>query len=139
MFGESVIFFNQEHAAAFKYRRKQGMQLGSKMRYLAAQFIGYLRDGLWLSNAEKANAMAQVLAQKALTLNGVELFQPVQTNGVFVRLPREAIAPFQKESFFYVWDETACEVRWMTAYDTSPDDIDNFIAIGEKILGRKKT
>jgi threonine aldolase len=139
MFGESVIFFNPEHASAFKYRRKQGMQLGSKMRYLAAQFIGYLSNGLWLENAEKANAMARVLAQKALSLSGVELFQPVETNGVFVRLPRESIVPFQKESFFYVWDEEACEVRWMTAYDTSSDDIDGFIAIGEKILGRKKT
>ncbi|HPE29316.1 MAG TPA: low specificity L-threonine aldolase [Candidatus Mcinerneyibacteriales bacterium] len=134
MFGESVILFNREAASSFPYLRKQGMQLGSKMRYLAAQFIAYLNDGLWLKNAEHANAMARILAEKAALLPGVEIFQPVETNGVFLRLPRQAIPLIQEKSFFYIWDEEADEVRWMTSYDTTPEDIEAFVALAADVI-----
>ena len=134
MFGESVIFFNRETASSFKYLRKQGMQLGAKMRYLAAQFIAYLSDDLWLKNAGKANAMARILAEQAAELPGVEILQPVETNGVFLRLPKKAIPLLQDKSFFYVWNEEAGEVRWMTSFETSREDIDSFIALARTVL-----
>ena len=134
MFGESVILFSKKAASSFKFIRKQGMQLGSKMRYLAAQFIAYLNDDLWLKNAEHANTMARILAEKAALLPGAEIFQPVETNGVFLRLPHKAIKPLQEKSFFYVWDEEAGEVRWMTSYDTTEKDIDEFIAGARAVL-----
>lgn len=68
MFGEALLIFNQKLQPDFKYIRKQGMQLHSKMRYIAAQFEAYLTDDLWKKNAQQANAMAQLLAQKFLKL-----------------------------------------------------------------------
>src|SRR5690606_21373001 len=63
MLGEAVVCFNKELASEIKYIRKQGMQLGSKMRFIAAQFDRLLTDNLWLDNARLANGMAQLLAE----------------------------------------------------------------------------
>jgi threonine aldolase len=126
MFAESVIFFNQNLAHNFKYIRKQGMQLTSKMRFIAAQFIAYFENDLWKKNAMHANEMAQKLFKAINTIPKVEVTQKVQANAVFAIIPREVIEPLRKEFFFYVWDENTGEVRWMTSFDTTEDDIDRF-------------
>ncbi len=132
--GEAVIFFRKELAENFRYIRKQGMQLVSKMRFIAAQFEVYLERGLWKANASRANAMAQLLFEKIKDLPGVTITQPVQANGVFAVLSQRVIARLLEKYFFYVWDERRHEVRWMTSFDTSEEDIETFAGTLGSIL-----
>jgi threonine aldolase len=134
LFGESVIFFKPELAVNFKYLRKQGMQLASKLRYISAQFEAYLNRDIWRTNALHANRMAQMLYNKLSSLKGIKITQKVEANAVFAIIPREIIKPLQEKYFFYVWDESRWEVRWMTSFDTEPQDIDDFISVLASLL-----
>ncbi len=127
MFGEAVIFFNPELSREFNFIRKQGMQLISKMRFIAAQFIEMLHDGLWLENARNANAMARLLADSLRGLPHVAITRPVEANAVFARLSPEHIARLQQDFYFYEWDPVLHEVRWMTSFDTTEADVREFI------------
>jgi len=129
MFGEAVVFFNRALCEDFKYRRKQGMQLASKMRYIAAQFSAFLKDELWKDNAAHANSMARKLYGAVRDIPGVEVSRPVESNAVFARIPAHIIPALQKEFFFYVWDEEQSEVRWMCSFDTAEEDIDSFASL----------
>jgi threonine aldolase len=128
MMGEAVIVFDPKLAPDFKFLRKQGMQLASKMRFVAAQFEALLTDDLWLQSARHANAMAALLAQEVSSLPRVRLTRPTQANGVFAILPPEVIPRMQEHAFFYVWDESTHEVRWMTSFDTTEEDVRGFAA-----------
>lgn len=128
MGAEAVVFLNPSLGGDFRFLRKQGMQLASKMRYVSAQLARVLEGDLWRANAAHANAMARRLSEGATAVRGVSLAYPVQANGVFVRLPREWIAPLQERSFFYVWDEERSIARWMCSFDTTPDDVDGLVA-----------
>ncbi|WP_075603655.1 threonine aldolase family protein [Saccharicrinis aurantiacus] len=125
MFGEAVLFFDLP-TDDVKFIRKQTAQLHSKMRFTAAQFEALLTNDLWLKNALHANKMAQLLAEKVGEIEGVELTQKVESNGVFAIIPESVIADLQKEFFFYVWDVSQSEVRWMTSFDTQEEDIYKF-------------
>jgi threonine aldolase len=124
---EAVLLMRPDLAEAAAYLRKQQMQLGSKMRFMAAQFSALLEDQLWLRNARHSNAMAERLAAGAAGIPGVTVVQPVQANAVFSRLPAESIEALQRDWTFYTWDERERVVRWMTAFDTSEDDVDAFL------------
>ena len=101
------------------------MQLGSKMRFIAAQFEALYSGELWLESARHANAMASRLAERVAAIDGVEVVHPVEANGVFARMPRPAIdrltAEWPYDHPFYVWDEAADVVRWMCAWDTEAE------------------
>ena len=125
---ESAVFLRPGPDADFLYRRKQGMQLPSKMRYAAAQFVALLTDDLWRRNAAHANAMAARLAAGVATVPGVEITHPVEANAVFAIPPRAVVAPLQERYPFYVWDEATGEVRWMTSFATTESDVDAFVA-----------
>lgn len=125
---EAVIVMRSGDAANAPYLRKQHMQLSSKMRFLAAQFIALLDDDLWLQNARHANAMASRLAAGLEDLPGVDVVYPVEADAVFARLARQHVAELQREWTFHVWDETTSVVRWMTAFDTQERDVDDFLA-----------
>ncbi len=136
MFGEVVIFFHKDHSADFKYLRKQGMQLASKMRFISAQFDAYLRDDLWLKNARHANRMAQLLAEEVRDIKGITITQKVESNAVFATLPPGMVSELQKEYFFYVWNENTSEVRWMCSFDNTEQDIIRFAGLlREKMKG----
>jgi threonine aldolase len=124
---EAVLVMRPDLAEFAAYFRKQQMQLGSKMRFMAAQFSALLEDRLWLRNARHANAMAERLAAGATVIPGVTVVQPVQANAVFARLPAESIEALQRDWTFYTWDEPERVVRWMTAFDTTGDDVDVFL------------
>jgi len=134
MYGEAVVFCDPALGANAKFIRKQATQLPSKMRFVAAQFDALLTDDLWIRNAAHANAMAQRLAAATRDIPGVTLAREPEVNSVFVRLPAERIAKLQAESFFWMWDETVDEVRWMTAFDTTEADIDTFAATVRRVL-----
>lgn len=127
MYGEAVVFFDLDLAENFKYLRKQSMQLASKMRFIAAQFEALLTDDLWWKNASHANAMAKLLARKAERIPGIRITQKVESNGVFAVLPPRLVPDLQRDHFFYIWNESISEVRWMTAFDTTPAEVFGFI------------
>jgi threonine aldolase len=102
------------------------MQLASKMRFIAAQFSALLTDDLWLENAAHANHMARLLAEQIIDIPDLEIVHPVQANAIFASLPRPALDKLLKKYFFYIWDEEKNEVRWMTSFTTSEEDIAKF-------------
>ncbi|HKO99145.1 MAG TPA: low specificity L-threonine aldolase [Pyrinomonadaceae bacterium] len=134
MYGEAVVFFDKSLAKDFKYTRKQGTHLPSKMRFISAQFEALLSNDLWRQNATHANHMAQLLERELRTIPQIEITQKVESNGVFARVPRKHIATLQKHYFFYVWNEETSEVRLMTSFDTTEEDIRDFIAVVKKTL-----
>lgn len=128
--GEAVVFLRPDLAAHFPYIRKQGMQLGSKMRFIAAQFLALLNNDLGYENARHANAMATLLAEKLAAVPGVSICHPVEANAVFARLPEAAIDELQKAYRFLVWNPPN-EVRLMTAFDTAEAEIARFAELAE--------
>jgi threonine aldolase len=134
--GEAIIFADPRRTADFGFVRKQGMQLASKMRFVGAQFEALLTNDLWLRSATHANQMALRLYQQVRTIPGVEVTQQVQANAVFARIPAAAIGPLQQHFNFLLWNDRTSEVRWMTAFDTTAEDVDAFAAAIALELGR---
>jgi len=126
MLGEAVLFFNPELSRYTKYYRKQAAQLYSKMRFVSAQFIPYLSQRIWKTNAEHSNRMAKLLEAEVSKVPGVKITQRVESNGVFAIIPKAVIPKLQKDYFVYVWNENVGEVRWMTSFDTGEDEIIDF-------------
>ncbi|HEX8816843.1 MAG TPA: low specificity L-threonine aldolase [Terriglobales bacterium] len=136
MGAEAVVFFDRKLAKNFLYRRKQGMQLASKMRFISAQFEALFTDDLWRKNAEHANRMAALLEKEVSRIKRIKIVHPVEANGVFAQIPRSAIAKLQKRYFFYVWDEAQPVVRWMCSFDTTEDDVRSFAKfVAETVQG----
>ena len=135
MYGEAIVFITPGLDENFKYFRKQGMQLASKMRFISAQFLGYFENDLWFSNAANANKMAALLAKSLSEVPYVKITQQVQSNGVFAIVPKHLIPGLQKKFFFYTWNDDTGEVRWMTSWDTQEDDISGFIEVLKSFKG----
>ncbi len=135
LLGEAVVFFRPELAENFKFIRKQGGQLISKMRFISAQFLAYFENDLWLKNALNANRMAKLLESKTKGCKKLEILFPVESNALFVKLPKDKIKMLQEKSFFYVWDETSGTVRWMTNFLTTEKDVEEFVSSVFEILG----
>ncbi|HWN08863.1 MAG TPA: low specificity L-threonine aldolase [Pyrinomonadaceae bacterium] len=134
MYGEAVVFFNRKLAEDFKYTRKQGAQLPSKMRFISAQFEALLTDDLWRRNALHANRMAQLLADALGKIPQISITQKVEANGVFAVIPRRYIPLLQKKYFFYIWNQERSEVRLMTSFDTTEEDIADFVSLVKKTV-----
>ena len=132
---EAVVFFRPELADEFLYVRKQGMQLASKMRYMAVQMETLLTNDLWRRNAEQANRMARLLEQEVKKIPRVKIVYPVEANGVFAQIPREAILKIQERYFFYVWSEEESVVRWMCSFDTTEEDVRAFAGFVGEVVG----
>jgi threonine aldolase len=128
MGAEAVVLLRDDAGDGFKFLRKQAMQLASKMRYLSAQLDALLAGDLWLRSAAHANAMAHRLGAALEGVDGLTITQPVEANAVFAVLDPAVSERLQHDWPFYVWDETTGEVRWMTAWDTAPEDVDAFAA-----------
>ena len=120
----------------FIFIRKQGMQLASKMRFISVQFEAFLSNDLWLKNAKHSNRMAQLLYKKIRDIQQIKITQKVEANGVFAIIPAQYIEALQKEYFFYVWDEEKSEVRWMTSFDTTEDDVYSFARLIKDTVSR---
>jgi threonine aldolase len=123
---EVVVFLRDPHPDGFAWLRKQHAQLSSKMRFMAAQVVAMLEDGLWERSAAHANAMAALLAQRVAEIPGVRLTRPVQANAVFAVLPRALADAVRADFPFYTWDEATGEVRWMCSWDTTEADVAGF-------------
>jgi threonine aldolase len=126
MGAEAVVFFRPELAEDFLFVRKQGMQLASKMRFLSVQMETLLTNELWRRNAEHANEMAGLLEQEVKKIPSVKIAYPVEANGVFAQIPREAVKRIQERYFFYIWSDAEPIVRWMCSFDTTEEDVRQF-------------
>ena len=135
MGAEAVVFFRPELARDFLYLRKQGMQLASKMRFLAAQMEALLTNDLWQRNADHANRMAKILESEIGKIAHTKIVYPVQANGVFVQIPQQAIKKIQERYFFYPWIEEEAVVRWMCSFDTTEEDIRQFASFVAETIG----
>ena len=135
MAAEAVVFFRPELAETFKYRRKRGGHLFSKMRYVSAQLAAYVTDGLWLRHAGHANAMARRLSEGLSAIPGIEIVHPVEANEVFPRIPEPVVAGLSALGFgFHRWGGGASPVlRLVTAFDTTEDDVDAFAAAAARL------
>src|SRR5215471_752644 len=129
MGGEAVIFFDRALSRDFLFLRKQGMQLASKMRFVAAQFEALLTNNLWKRSAQHANRMARILETEVRKIPQVRVAWPVEANGVFAQIPGHAMAKIKERYFFYPWIEEECIVRWMCSFDTTEEDIRDFVSV----------
>ena len=126
VFGEAVIFFNRPLADRSKYIRKQLTQLHSKMRFISAQYLALLDNDLFISLGTQSNLGAARLFEKLHHIDSLNLRTPPAVNSLFPTLsPRDKQA-LQQWSFFWDWDERVGQVRWMTGWDVTDADVDQF-------------
>ncbi|MFI5505827.1 threonine aldolase family protein [Mycobacterium sp. NPDC051804] len=129
---EAIVVLDPDRTTGLIYLRKLTMQLSSKMRFPSAQLLALFDDDLGLRSAAHANAMAQRL-RTALeadgTLGDLTFTQDTQANAIFATVPNDVADRIRERARFYDWDRARGEVRWMTAWDTTPEDVDRFVAI----------
>ena len=121
--GEAVVFFNRDLAAEFDYRCKPAGQLSSKMRFLAAPWVGLLQDGAWLRNARQANQMAARLEAELPGLPQVKILFPRQANAVFVELPSTVVDALHAKGWMFYNFIGAGGCRLMCSWDTREADL----------------
>ena len=115
MLGEAVILFDQNLKFMAPYLRKQASQLISKMRFISAQFLAFFEQDLWLKNARNANSMAKLLSSRVENIPELKITSSVDSNALFVQVPNELIEWLKDQGYyFYTWNESKNEVRWMT-------------------------
>jgi threonine aldolase len=125
--GELVIFFKKELAREFDYRLKQGGQLASKMRFLAAPWMGLLTDDVWLQNARRANQMARRLAEGLRREASMEALLPVEANAVFVRMSEHLVRDLQAHGWqFYRFIDSDI-YRLMCSWSTTAAEVNAFV------------
>jgi threonine aldolase len=139
MGAEAVVIFDGKLGGDFRFLRKQGMQLSSKMRFISAQFDALLTNDLWLQNAQHSNRMAKALERELKKIPQVRIAYPVEANGVFACIPQPAIRKILQRYFFYIWDEHQSMVRWMCSFDTTEEDVRQFAAFAAtSITGNRR-
>ncbi len=134
--GEAVVFFDRQLAREFDYRCKQAGQLASKMRFLAAPWVGMLEGGAWLERARHANAMAERLHARVRELPGVTVLHPRQANSVFVDMPAVVADALRARGWAFYSFIGAGGCRLMCSWDTTPEDVDAFAADARELLAQ---
>jgi threonine aldolase len=125
---EAVLLFSEKAKEGFKFYRKQAMQLPSKSRFLAAQFHAYLENDLWKNISEHTTSHAEKLRERLKEFPEIEIAFPVQSNALFVKLPKKWIHPLRESMFFYIWDSDLGLARWMISWDWTENLSDLLIA-----------
>lgn len=136
MFGDCVIVLDPRAVAGLAYLKKASTQLPSKTRFVSAQLLALLENGLWLRNAAHANAMADLLHRGLQEIPGTRVLHPVQANAVFAVLPDGVAEALRERWTFSTWNAATGEVRLMTSFDTTADDVDTLVAAAHAATGR---
>jgi threonine aldolase len=124
---EALVLFDESLADSIRRRRKRSGHLLSKGRYLAAQLLAMVEDGVWLENGQQANEAARRLAEAA----GERLVYPVEANEVFLKVTPEEAAALRAQGFdFYDWG--VGEARLVTSWDQDMGAVDR---LAEAIRG----
>lgn len=132
--GEAVVFFDHGAAEEFAFRCKHAGQLASKMRFVAAQWIGMLEGDVWLLNARHANAMARRLDAALREIPELRIMCPVEANAVFVDMPPRLIAGLHERGWHFYNFIGEGGVRLMCSWDMAEDDIEAFVGDVREIL-----
>lgn len=127
MGAEAVLLFSEDAKRGFKFYRKQAMQLSSKTRFLAAQFYAYLKNDLWREIAQQSLRLTKDLETKLQAFPEIEMAFPIESNALFVRLPKAWLKPFRQKFFCYVWDSKTQLCRWMISWDWTTELNDKVI------------
>lgn len=127
LFGEAVLVLNPSFESEVKYYRKQLSQLPSKTRFIANQFNKYLGSDLWNQIAGHSLELAKYLRDRLSEIPECHIDYPVQSNAVFVRIPKTWIKTIRADHFFYVWDENTFSCRLMMSWDSEKSQIDQLI------------
>ncbi|MCD7935846.1 MAG: low specificity L-threonine aldolase [Tannerellaceae bacterium] len=136
MMGEAVIAFRPELVENLPFFRKQSAQLASKQRYLSAQFLPYLEKEVWYENARNANEKAKEIVEILKQYPEICFTQKPESNQIFFTMPKTAAEKLSEEYFFYYWNEAITEVRLVTSWDTTTEDIAFLEASLTKILSQ---
>lgn len=126
--GDCVIFFRKELADEFAYRCKQAGQLASKMRFLAAPWVGMLSDDVWLKYGRHGNTMAQTLSSQLSSIEGIEIMFPVESNAVFVNFPAAMETGLRAKGWQFYNFIGAGGSRLVCSWDIGMSDVENFVA-----------
>src|SRR5215470_10422071 len=121
--GELVIFFDKKSSSDFQYRVKQAGHLGSKMRFLAAPWLGLLNGEVWLRNARHANEAARDLAQRLRNEAGMESVFPVESNAVFVQLDDQLVRGLHARGWRFYKFVGPDIYRLMCSWSTTDEEI----------------
>ena len=132
--GELVVFFNKELAYEFDYRAKQAGQLASKMRFLAAPWIGLLQNGVWLKNAQRANACARLLEENLREVGGFESVFPCQANAIFLRMTEEVVAALHARGWHFYKHIEPDIYRLMCSWSVTEQVLNEFVADIKAVL-----
>jgi len=135
---EAVVIFDPARAWEGELRRKRAGHLFSKHRFLAAQMLAYLEEGLWLRLAVHANTMAARLSRGIAATPGARLVHPTEANEVFAAFPRSAHRALQAAgAAYHLWPfdqslegpgEEALAARMVASWATTEAEIDAFLA-----------
>lgn len=127
MGAECVVIFNQDLVKEARYARKQSCQLASKMRYVACQFTAFLKNNLWLECAENANRLARKLHDALASMPDVRFTQEMESNQLFLIMPKEKEEKLHEKYHFYYWNEAVGEMRLVTSWDSTDEDVEMLI------------
>jgi threonine aldolase len=140
---EAVVFFDLSLAADFDYRRMRAGQRVSKSRYLGAQMLAYLENGLWLENAKRANGLARKLSEGLKAINSVRIPNPVQANEVFAVMPKALNDRLLKAgAHFHDWmpdslggaiSSDEIFTRFVLSFATLEEDVDKFLKLASSL------
>lgn len=136
MGAEAVLLISPQAKSNFKFYRKQAMQLSSKTRFLAAQFHAYLKEDLWLTIAKYTTGHAKKLASMLSDIPEIKIPYPVESNALFVQVPKEWIHPLRDKFFFYIWDADQSLCRWMISFDWTDQLSEEWISHIQKIRSK---
>lgn len=125
--GEAIVFFDKALAEDFGYRCKQAGHLASKMRFISAPWLGLLKSGAWLANAQHANRCAAYLSEKLQAMDSLQLMFPTQANAVFIEMPQPMIAGLKQRGWRFYTFIGAGGVRLVTSWNTTYQQLDAFI------------
>ena len=121
--GDAIVFFDRELAEDFSYRCKQAGQLASKMRFIAAPWVGLLEGGAWLEHARHANACALRLEAGLREVEGIEIVAPTQANAVFAQLPASVLEGLRQRGWHFYTFIGSGGVRFMCSWETVEEDV----------------
>lgn len=125
---DAIVVFDQSLTKDLQIRARRAGQNASKMRFASVQLERYVRDGLWLELASRANDAARRIAEGVHGISGVEVTAPVEANEVFLRLPEAAI-DFLERSNVRLYRRGPGRVRLVCRFDTSTAEVEGFVKL----------
>lgn len=139
LFGEAVVFKDEEMHRSFRYAIKQHGGMLAKGRLLGIQFVELLQGGdecLYFRLARHANEQAARI-REAFEKKGIPMWIPSRTNMQFPILTKEqqkALSSKYVPEFWGTYDECRDVVRFCTSWATKSGNVDALCRDIEELL-----